>query len=303
MFVSFLFFCNFACYLLDKNKESFNNLNYLYQKEIVDWGVKALNAPTVWSRGITGEGIKIAILDTGVDFEHPDLKVSVQRSYNAIDQDEPPIDDNGHGTQVTGIISAVHNDFGVAGIAPGAEIFTVKVLDKFGEGTIESIIKGIDWCIDQEVQIINMSFALKNEDISLKQAIQRATDAGIILVSSGGNTSGGMVGYPASDMNVISVTSVDKNLLIGDASPFGKIDFSSPGVDIITTGLSGGYEKVTGTSFAAPHITGTIALFLSNDNEFPVNQAVEYLKLFSTNLGEIKRYGNGFINMKLLEGN
>lgn len=275
-----------------------NNLSSLSNKEITDWGVRKINAPSMWSHGYTGKNIKIAILDTGIDFSHPDLKASIQEGFNAIDPEKPPRDDNGHGSLVAGIISATHNQIGIKGIAPSSEIYPVKVLDKFGEGTIEAVISGLNWCISKNIRLINMSFSLQNDNKELRDTIQKAIDAGIIIIASGSNSTGGIVGYPATYHNVISVTSVNKRLKVGKTSPTGKIDFAVPGVDIISTGLFGSYKKVTGTSFAAPHLTGIIALLLSKEHNATQPSIIEDLKKLSLSLGDDKWYGNGIVIIK-----
>jgi subtilisin family serine protease len=157
---------------------------------------------------LTGEGIRIGILDSGIAYTHPDLS-NLQPGYNAIFPNALPIDDYGHGTLVTGIIASQNNNIGTIGIAPKAEIYPVKVLDKYGEGDIDDITKGIYWCIDNKIQIINMSFALPNDNQVLHDAINKAMQSGIIIVASASNTFGGSSEYPASYDQVISVTAVD----------------------------------------------------------------------------------------------
>lgn len=294
-FILFFLCANFYCYKLEQSSTQANNINDLNSKQIIPWGVEASNAPLYWSQGYTGENIKIAVMDTGVDPSHPDLKGNIQEGFNAINPNEPPLDDNGHGTLVTGIISALQNNFGITGIAPDAEIYPVKVLDKYGEGDVTKVIQGIDWCIEHDIKLINMSFAIKDDDVILRKYIQRAIDAGIIIVSSGSNTAGGIVGYPATYNGVISVTSVDKNNRIGTSSPRGKVDFSAPGVDIISTKPNGGYSIVSGTSFAAPHITGVIALMLDKNQDMTINEVIANLKLFSKHLGDPNIYGEGMV--------
>lgn len=296
----FLFFlcANFYCYKIEQIRAQSVNLDYLNNSQIIPWGIKENGYPLFWSQGYTGKNVKIAVMDTGINPEHPDLKGNLQIGFNAINPDEPPIDDNGHGTMVIGIISAVHNNIGVTGIAPDAEVYPIKVLDKFGEGNVSDVIRGVDWCIENGIQVINMSFALKENDVELRNSIQRALDAGIIIISSAANTAGGEPGYPASYEGVISVTSVDKKGKIETTSPKGKIDFSAPGVDIISTKVNGGYGIVSGTSFAAPHITGVVALLLDKNRDMTNVDVKLKLKLLSQSLGDPSIYGEGIVILK-----
>lgn len=297
-FVLFFVIANFYCYYLEHQRVNFNNLDVPNSEQINVWGVEAINATQMWDQGYTGDGIKIAVLDTGIDFSHLDLRGNIHRGYNSISPNQPPVDDNGHGTLVTGIIAASNNNIGIIGVAPDAEIYPVKVLDKFGDGDIETVIRGIEWCINEKVQVINMSFALLEDNATLKNVIQRALDCGIIVVASGSNSAGGEVGFPASYDGVISVTSVDQNFKIGITSPKGKIDFSAPGINIISTKLNGGYKKVSGTSFATPHITGLIALMLDKKPLMNQSEVLKDLKFFSKNIGKSEVYGNGIVVIK-----
>ncbi len=280
------------------------DIDLLRTQQIIPWGVKSVNAPSIWAK-TTGKGIKIAILDSGIDFQHTDLGSNIKQGYNAIEPNTLPNDDYGHGTLVAGIIAAKNNSVGVVGVAPDAEIYPVKVLDKYGEGDISDVARGIDWCIANKIQIINMSFAIEDDKPLLRSSIQNAIDAGIIIVASASNTFGGKVGYPASYEQVISVTSVDKKKRLSKEPPSGKIDFSAPGIGIISTAIDGTYAEFSGNSLAAPHVTGCIALMLenplkyglSNDKKKLVTSVFGVLKNLSINLGNKKLYGEGFIQM------
>ncbi|MCR8843996.1 S8 family peptidase [Paenibacillus sp. SC116] len=257
----------------------------------------------MWSQGITGSGIKVAVMDSGVDYNHPDL-LGMKKGYNAIEPSEPIQDETGHGTLVAGVIVAKNNNIGVVGIAPDVELYPVKVLDKFNEGNIDDIVKGIDWCITNDIDIINMSFAINLNKPQLKKAIDKAINEGIIVVAAANNSSKGPVGYPASYPNVFSVTSVNEKFQISELAPIGKIDYSAPGVSIISTSLNGSYQYYSGNSVAAPHITGFIALTLQTFKKAGIPQKDikkeldKALKKYSFDLGNVGRdniYGEGFI--------
>lgn len=300
-------FMFFICKDLELEKQIMND-EILKSEQEVPWGIESLNAPALWS-DVTGKGVRVAIMDSGFNFEHPDFGKNIKEGYNAIDPGELPIDDYGHGTLVAGVIAAQNNSIGVVGIAPDVELYPIKVLNNHGEGDISDIADAIDWCINNKIQIINMSFAIPEDKPLLYSSILKATNAGIILVASASNTYGGEVGFPASYDEVISVTAVDKNYHIGKTAPRGKIDFSAPGVNILSTSYNGNYEEFSGTSLTAPHVTGLIALVLQRPTEFGLlknevnSQKAIYniLKNFSKDLGEKNKdntFGEGFIYME-----
>ncbi|WP_311080832.1 S8 family peptidase [Paenibacillus polymyxa] len=295
----FLFAC---CYFLQKfNSEEKLQVQSLKSKQIIPWGVNYINAPLLWSRGVTGKNVRVAVLDTGVDIMHPDLSRNLRNGYNTINPSSLPIDDNGHGTMVAGIIAAQNNNIGVTGVSPDVELYPIKVLDRFGEGEIPNVIKGIDWCVNNNIDVMNLSFSIMKDNERLHKSIKKALDSGIIIIASGSNTSGGPVGYPASYDGVFSVTSINKSNIIGDTSPKGKIDFSAPGVDILTTSLNGNYKVTSGTSFSAPHITGLIALILQQHSKFNQKDIYERLRSFSKDLGESGKdstFGEGIVILK-----
>lgn len=279
----------------------------LRTKQKVPWGVQSINAPALWS-DVTGKGVKVAVLDSGIN-KHPDLGGNIKEGYNAINPSEFPIDDYGHGTIVCGVIAAQKNRFGIVGVAPEAELYPVKVLDSYGEGDILDVVNGIDWCIKNKIQIINMSFAIENDNDLLRSSVKRAIDAGIIVVASALNSYKGNAGFPASYDKVISVTAVDERLKICKTAPKGKVDFSAPGVDVLSIADDDGYEEFTGTSIAAPHITGVIALIFQDPKKFGLfgskteiqSDVYKLLKHLSKDLGQAgkdKVFGEGFVSFQ-----
>ncbi|MFB6367749.1 S8 family peptidase [Paenibacillus elgii] len=272
-------------------------LDSLKNGQIVPWGIKMMQTERLWAQGFTGKGIKIAVMDSGISYTHPDLQGRVKRGLNVLDPGQAPIDDYGHGTLVSGVLLAQHNDIGIVGIAPDANLYPVKVLDSNGTGHIPAIIKGIEWCIENNIDIINMSFGIAKDNTELRDSIRAALDANIIIVASSMNTYGREAGYPASYEGVISVASIDSNFQPGESSPIGKIDFSAPGVDVISTSMNNDYELYSGTSLAAPHISGFIALLLQKDPESRANIKKELMKL-TIDLGRPGNdevFGNGLV--------
>jgi subtilisin len=246
------------------------------------WGVQHINSQAVHDHGINGTGAKVAVLDTGIDYTHMDLKDNYKGGYDFVNNDSDPWDDNCltlaqtcHGTHVSGIIAAEKNGVGVIGVAPNASIYAVKVLDATGFGSASWIISGIQWAVDNKMNIISMSFAGSNDDISIHTAVDNAYNAGLLLVAAGGNTGSSdptipaPVLYPAAYDTVIAVTATDQNDQRAIFSPRDpKIELAAPGVDINSTigsTINGGYGIRSGTSMAAPHVTGVAALLYSTN--------------------------------------
>ncbi|MFO7612671.1 MAG: S8 family peptidase [Clostridia bacterium] len=230
--------------------------------QITPWGVDRIDADLSWHL-VGAAVVKVAVLDTGIDLDHPDLAANIKGGYNVISPRKTADDDNGHGTHVAGIIAAVNNDFGVVGVGPTLDLYAVKVLDRRGSGTISTIIAGIEWAIANDIDVINMSLGGAGS-ISLQEAVIKAYNAGIVLVASAGNSYGGSVGYPAAYVQVIAVSSIDSNDRISSFSSIGpEVDVAAPGGYIYSTYKGGVYAYMSGTSMAAPHVTGAVAVLLT----------------------------------------
>ncbi|MGG0359717.1 S8 family peptidase [Bacillus tropicus] len=273
-----------------------SNIPYKKEEQSVTWGRK-----TVIEDRFTGiqNKIKVAILDNGIYKEHEDLKGKVVKEFNTINLNNPIIDETGHGTAIAGIIAAENNNLGILGVMPNIQLYDVKVLDKQGKGDVDHLIKGIRWCIEQRVNILNISFGLQSESPELKKAIDEAVDSGIIVVAAAGNTYGLGVDYPAKYENVISISSVNKEFKRASSSAKGKIDFAAPGVDILSTNQDGGYSTYSGTSFATAFATGVIAALLAEgDNTLNLDQIKKILIERSIDLGSTgydNEFGYGLI--------
>jgi minor extracellular protease Epr len=231
--------------------------------ELSQWNLKAVNAPEAWSEGYTGQGIKVAVIDTGIG-PHTDLHVT--GGFSAVDYTTSYADDYGHGTHVAGIIAAQQNNAGMAGVAPGVSLYAVKAMDGQGEGDLQDLLKAIDWSIKNRMNIINLSLGTPDNSPMLKDMIDTAYKDGILVVAAAGNDgnsdgTGDTIDYPAKYTSVIGVTAVDKNMTLGYFSSTGpEAEVAAPGVDIYSTYLDNKYAIESGTSQAAPHVTGMLAL-------------------------------------------
>ncbi|WP_370222839.1 S8 family serine peptidase [Cytobacillus sp.] len=264
--------------------------------QLTPWGHKSINMPAKQPAGLTGKNVKIAILDTGVDTRHPDL--SVKSGICVLDRCPNSYrDDNGHGTHVAGIIGAKNNDIGIVGVAPGAEIYAIKALDAYGNGTTSTIMAGLDWAISQNVDIINMSLTSPVEDFGMKAMVDKAYKQGIIIIAAAGNTGTDIkkteqVLYPAKFSNVIAVSGVDKNSVRVDSSSKGKeVEIAAPGDAIYSTyptDLSNGYAHMTGTSMAAPFVAGLAALY---KEKYPLLTNAEIRTLLQKNAKDLGAAG------------
>ncbi|CAN5155741.1 hypothetical protein BH20GEM2_BH20GEM2_05120 [soil metagenome] len=202
-------------------------------KQITDYGVSKIEAPAAWALGFSGRSVRVGIFDSGVDLEHPDLEVT-----GGIDLvgDGSGFDDcNGHGTHVAGIVGARNNGNHTVGVAPRTTIYSMRLLNCEGSGSFSTMIKGLEWAIDNGMQVVNMSFGTVLPTVlseAADAALQAAYDRGIVLVGASGNSSTAYVGYPASHPAVIAVGATDDQDMLASFSQFGtEQDLTAPGVN------------------------------------------------------------------------
>ena len=244
-------------------------------EETLEWNIERIGADRVWGYGgipeiivgyNTGAGVDIAIIDTGASRYHPDLSNNLAGGISFVSPDPDNWDDlHGHGSHVAGIIAAVDNDIGVIGVAPESSIHPVQAFNMQGTARLSDILQGIQWCVENDMDIISMSFSGNSGSYSLKLALQAAYDNGIVLVSSAGNTKSSVT-IPASFDTVIAVSATTDSDEIAEYSSWGnEIDIAAPGTRIYSLYKGDGYTGASGTSCACPHITGIVALILNTE--------------------------------------
>jgi type VII secretion-associated serine protease mycosin len=211
-----------------------------------------------------GSGITVAVVDTGVDLDHPDLSGRLIAGHNFVSNNSNPQDDVGHGTMVAGIIAADRNNHrGIAGIAPLAKVMPVKVLGSDGSGTDADIAAGITWATDHGADIINLSLGGAGDDPALRAAVAYAIAHDVVVVAAAGNDGAETVGYPASYPGVIAVSATNHGGQLTAFSSWGwRVDIAAPGLDITSTALGARelYDTESGTSFSSPIVAAVAAL-------------------------------------------
>jgi len=232
--------------------------------QFLGWGVNRIDADRVWPAGNTGKGVKVAILDTGIDPAHPDIPVAGGVNFVGTTKDGSTNsadwqDRHGHGTHCAGIVAARNNALGVVGVAPDASVWAVKVLSDSGSGYTSDIIQGLDWCAAHGIQVVSMSLG-GGGTTSLQAACDRTYAKGVVLVAAAGNNAG-PVSYPAAYPSVIAVSATDARDVRAYFSNYGSaIELAAPGVSIYSTYKGGVYTTMSGTSMACPHVAGAAAL-------------------------------------------
>ena len=263
--------------------------------EVETWGYSALSGAALYERGAAGSGIRIAIIDTGVAADHPDLLVSghttvVENTYSSFDE-------NGHGTRIAGVIGSQLDGTGVKGMAPSAELYSVKAFNAQGQGNYSDIIAAIDWSIEQGMNIINLSFTGKAYSQAMQEAIDRAWDAGMLIIAAAGNSGVNETVYPAAYSKVISVGAIDREGTRASFSNYGaNLDLMAPGSLIYTTSLNASYATASGTSVAAAFVSGSAAAVWSANPQWNAREIRAAILQSARYAGDAEHYGYGIIN-------
>ncbi|WP_340818358.1 S8 family serine peptidase [Methanolobus sp. WCC4] len=236
--------------------------------ETIPWGIERVNAPEVHALGFTGNGIKVAIIDTGVDYNHPDLAANYLGGYDYVNDDSSPMDDNGHGTHVAGTVLGIDNDIGVIGVSPDVGFYALKAANSAGYCSWSDVIASINWAVNNDVDVISMSLG-GSYSSTLKAACDNAYNSGTVVIASAGNTGDEddpSVLSPADYDSVIAVAAIESSNSIAYFSSYGpQIELAAPGRYIYSTLPGSSYGSYSGTSMAAPHVTGVVALLLNTD--------------------------------------
>lgn len=278
-----------------------NDPGYKYE-----WAVTLTEANKSWALINQQRQIKVAVVDTGVDYTHNDLKnrVLTDLGYNFIDNNKNVMDDNGHGTHVSGIIAAeANNNEGITGIvgALDVKIIPIKVLDAQGEGEADVVAKGIKYAADNGADIINLSFGTEGESRDIESAIAYAKEKGVFIVVAAGNDNSDADLYtPAGDdKDVYTVSAISQQYKKASFSNYGtSIDAAAPGVKIIST-VPNGYAVWDGTSMAAPIVSGISALVKAQNPNLTPDEIAEVLNSTTTDIlttGEDLQSGHGLVN-------
>ncbi|RPF53386.1 S8 family peptidase [Aquisalibacillus elongatus] len=262
------------------------------------WGIPHVQGTEAQDNGHTGEGVKVAVLDSGIDASHEDLNVA--DGYSSVD-DSPFTDENGHGTHVAGTVAAQDNDVGVVGVAPDASLYAVKVLDEDGSGSYSGIAEGIEWAVENDADVINMSLGGSTDSSVLEEFVDLAYEEGVLVVAAAGNDGnrGGnndTVGYPAKYDSAVAVAAVDQNNNRATFSSTGSaVELSAPGVSVLSTVPGNDYDSYDGTSMASPHVAGVAAQVWAEKPDLSNVELRNLLQDTAQNLGDANKYGHGLV--------
>ena len=310
-------------------------LEYSSENELGNsWGADHVNADAAFAAGYSGEGIKVAVLDSGVNFNHFDLSENFDSSanelgYDFVSDDFNPEDVYGHGTHVAGILAAASNGFGIVGVAPNAQIVALRVLDDNGEGTASTIIEALQWIQnynaahpESPIRITNNSYGTGSNSSQLEAAFDVLASSGVLHIGSAGNKgstagNGNNVNYPAKYASVVAVAALDKNNQRASFSSTGSdVEIAAPGLAVLSTwkdgtnsagpqpfafaGYAGEYFiEANGTSMASPHVAGVAALLMASDPSYTAEAVRNKTNGTALDLGETGRdklYGYGLVD-------
>jgi thermitase len=281
-----------------KNKNKYSLLPYIREDihglnptcgQFYGWEIKKFNIENEWKYS-QGEGIKIAVVDTGCDLDHPDLKNNLLQGKNFVELGKDPYDVCGHGSHTAGTIAAENNGLGMVGVAPKAKIIPVKVLNDQGSGSLDDVVKGIVWSADIGADFISMSLGSPQPSPELKKAIEYAASKGSIVFCAAGNSGESVdIMYPAKFDQTIAIGAIDENLERTSFTCSGEtLDFLSPGHNILSCVPGHKYAMMSGTSMSTPFAVGCAALFLSylrqNKNTLlnSIKTTEDYVNIFKT---------------------
>ncbi len=296
--------------------------------QVLPWGITRIGAPQAWlgtpeQPGNLGTDVAVAILDTGIDYTHPDLAGNYVSGYDFVNDDWDPLDDNGHGTHVAGTIAAQDDGpnsgggnvtgISVVGVGPQIALYAAKILDREGTGSTSDAVAALDVAARYGMRVVNMSFGSPFSSRTFQSACARAYSAGVVLVAAAGNEAAPWLDVPARYSSVISVGATDahdKHPTFSNTSR--NLALCAPGVAVLSTmptylvrlnqwpyGYQTYYDYLDGTSMATPHVSGAAALVIAAHPELSASQVRARLVSTATDLGAVGRdslFGYGLVN-------
>ncbi len=268
--------------------------NQSLSEDVIPWGIKVINTLDAW----TDSKVNVGVIDTGIYLNHFDL-VPINQGYNTINADQQPNDPHGHGTHVAGTIAARKNDEGVVGVAPNIELYPVKAFNEDGSAKMSSLIEALQWSIENNIKVLNMSFGVGKDNDTLQESISKTHQAGITMIAAAGNDGADTIDFPARYSEVIAVGAINENKELADFSNYGtNLDVVAPGVNIASTWKNGQFNKLDGTSMATPHVAGLTALILSTFKNMTPSKIKKTIKQGATPLKSIDsiKQGAGLVN-------
>jgi serine protease AprX len=307
--------------IAEDNITPLKRINSSCVRQSIAWGVNKIRAPEVWRQGITGKGISVAVLDSGIDATHPDLNYNPSTNnpkvvdwIDYINRKKFPYDDYGHGTHIAGIISGTGASGIRTGVAPGTNLLVAKIFDQSGSGYQSDAILAFEWAVSNGARVISFSGGEPKHNSSFTIAVDKVVAEGVIPVVAAGNSGPGSntIYCPGDDINSTTVGATDTSDAICPFSSRGPVDLygqhyikpdvSAPGIDITSTvpiwyGTS--YDSMSGTSVAAPHVAGTVALMLEKNPTLKPSEIKYILESTAVHLGSVEKnndYGSGRIN-------
>lgn len=271
--------------------------NDTYFSNGVQYAPQKVSAQSAWDITRGSSTTKIAIIDTGVDYNHPDLAGKVIKGYDYVSDDWDPMDQNNHGTHAAGIAAAATNNArGIAGMAPNVSIYAVRVLDANGSGSLDDVANGIYHAVDNGAKVVSLSLGGPGSATSLQNAVNYAVSKGVVVVAAAGNENTSAPSYPAYYSGAIAVAATDRNDARASFSNYGSwVDVAAPGVDIASTVRNGGYAYMSGTSMACPLVAGVAGLLASQGRSAAnIRAAIENTTDYVSGTGSL--YAKGRVN-------
>jgi subtilisin family serine protease len=268
------------------------------------WGPPCIDAESAWDMVLGDSNVIVAISDTGIDLDHPDLAANVDTSldYDFVHGDDVADDDHGHGSHVAGIVAAeINNMVGIAGLQQ-VTLMAVKSLNRLGFGRDSWLAPGIIYAADNGAKVINCSWGGTGYSTTIKNAVDYAFDQGALVVAAAGNSGSSQSHYPAAYNKALGVAALETCTTRASYSNFGNqnVLIAAPGSDIYSTYKNGGYATFDGTSMAAPHVTGVVAAYYSYNPSLTLEQVVRHMLTNADDLGTPGRdqyFGYGRVDM------